>query len=139
VRVLGIASSSRMLLSEEGIDLSSWRDDFSQCAASTAARALPSTPQISIIMPVSGVVRQMLYPSRLVNMASMPVGTARIRRLAGEVVARHQRSRQCAGIRSRWISVTSLATCRPASSPTPSSSTQQPQTCRLRTIWRSAP
>ena len=33
VRVLGIASSSRMLLSEEGIDLSGWKDDFSQCAA----------------------------------------------------------------------------------------------------------
>ena len=31
VRVLGIASSSRMLLSEEGVDLSAWRDDFSQC------------------------------------------------------------------------------------------------------------
>ena len=33
VRVLGIASSSRMLLSEEGIDLSKWRDDFSQCVS----------------------------------------------------------------------------------------------------------
>ena len=37
VRVLGIASSSRMLLSEEGIDLSNWRDDFSQCAAPCTA------------------------------------------------------------------------------------------------------
>ncbi len=30
VRVLSIASSSRMLLSEDGIDLSSWKDQFSQ-------------------------------------------------------------------------------------------------------------
>ena len=32
VRVLGIASSSRMLLSEDGIDLSSWKSNFEQCA-----------------------------------------------------------------------------------------------------------
>ena len=41
VRVLGIASSSRMLLSEEGIDVSKWRDDFSQCVA--RSRALTMT------------------------------------------------------------------------------------------------
>ena len=32
IRVLGIASSSRMLLSEEGIDLSSWKAQFARCA-----------------------------------------------------------------------------------------------------------
>jgi len=51
VRVLGIASSSRMLLSEEGIDLSKWRDDFSQCAvgrsrASTWQWTVSSQPAV---------------------------------------------------------------------------------------------
>ncbi len=32
VRVLGIASSSRMLLSESGIVLDSWREAFDRCA-----------------------------------------------------------------------------------------------------------
>ena len=33
VRVLGIVSSSRMLLSDSALDLSSWRHQFEQCAA----------------------------------------------------------------------------------------------------------
>lgn len=33
VRVLGLASSTRMLLSDSGIALDSWRDDFARCAA----------------------------------------------------------------------------------------------------------
>lgn len=32
VRVLGIMSSSRMLLSDSALDLSSWRHQFEQCA-----------------------------------------------------------------------------------------------------------
>lgn len=32
VRVLGIASSSRMLLSEAGIALGTWREAFDRCA-----------------------------------------------------------------------------------------------------------
>lgn len=38
IRVLGIASSSRMLLSEEGIDLSNWKEQFARCV--TQGRSL---------------------------------------------------------------------------------------------------
>ena len=37
VRVLGIASSTRMLLSEEGINLTTWKADFERCAHTRAS------------------------------------------------------------------------------------------------------
>ena len=55
MRVLGIMSSERMLLSETAIDLEHWRERFERCAAQSAQVVQVLTPQTS---PLEGCTWQ---------------------------------------------------------------------------------